>query len=188
MSKIIVLEGPDASGKTSLANYLCQELDAIYIHNSWYVGIDSTKEFDKCMNIAHQLKNKNINVIIDRLFLSEIIYADVYRTGSTIRSDKILEWERIIDLNILCLPKSPEFVIEQHNKTKNIRFEMYDNVEEVVKRYFGLWDNSYKFETSNETLNFIINEGGLIKNSKYIDYDWTNSKSKDTALMLLKKE
>lgn len=187
MAKIIVIDAPDAAGKTTLSNELCKELNAVYIHNSWYKGIDILKEFDKCMDIAYQLKDKGINVVIDRLFLSDIIYADVYREGSTIPTLKILEWERNIDLNILCLPQSPEFVIEQHSKTKNIRFEMYDDIAEVVKRYFGLWDNSYKFDTNNEYLNLIINEGGLIKSPKYIDYNWTNPKSKDIIMELVRK-
>jgi hypothetical protein len=83
-------------------------------------------------------------VVIDRLWMSEAIYAEVYRGGSS--------WPhmgRMIDrivrkhAGLYILTLSPEGHKERFDKLKTEREEMYDNVEAVRIRYDELFHGGF---------------------------------------------
>lgn len=80
---IIILEGPDGAGKSTLArelyNVLSQEDDTSIVHHGPYKGVDGA-ELSK-LYFASMLPaiTYNKHVILDRSWYSEPIYADVYR-------------------------------------------------------------------------------------------------------------
>lgn len=82
---IIILEGADGTGKTTLAKALCHELEADYIHATWSRELDC-RMLEYHMNILSEAFEKyhetSRPVIIDRLWVSESIYAEVFRHGS----------------------------------------------------------------------------------------------------------
>lgn len=107
---IIVLEGADGTGKTTLAN-LFQNL----FPGSKYIHATGSRELDCRMLEYHMgilseaynfIQKTNLPVIIDRLWLSEAIYAEVFRSGSRYPQEaKIIDKfiEMIGGINIICL-------------------------------------------------------------------------------------
>ena len=81
MPKLLILEGVDSTGKTSLAKWIARELRASYHHASGHITLHYA------MNAHHQsivhdaLVNFDnvMNVVIDRLWPSELAYAPILR-------------------------------------------------------------------------------------------------------------
>jgi thymidylate kinase len=139
---IIVLEGPDASGKSTLANAYAEKYGAKIIHATYQKDMDMPDYHDKLLQEAVELSKDGL-VIMDRLHLSEMVYAKVFRGGTpwpmhTRMFDKVLMTHSAI--NILCLPDTPLRGLEWFEEAKKVRPEMYDNIQGVTEEYFRyLW-------------------------------------------------
>lgn len=89
---ILILEGPDGSGKTTLATRLHATTGYPMYHRS-----KPENEEDKA-NMMEQLKadlKKYKNVIVDRCWYSEIVYGNVMRDGSVIDYPEMYDLERL---------------------------------------------------------------------------------------------
>jgi len=81
MPKIIVLEGVDSTGKSSLAKLFAKELNACYFHASGH----KTMHFAMTAHHMSMLHDIEVNleqgrdVVCDRHWMSEIAYASVLR-------------------------------------------------------------------------------------------------------------
>ena len=136
---VIVLEGCDGTGKTTLARKLVAEHDGVYIHNRYHK--DVWPFFMATLRWAQRASHDRL-VVVDRHWVSECVYARAYRGGSALPWDvRALArvWARLGALNVLCLPPL-ELVIQNHDKLKNERVEMYDKVNKVALLYQQLWD------------------------------------------------
>ena len=137
MKGIVLIDGPDASGKTTLANYLLKKYKGTYIH--------ATYRFKNKMPIYHAallrraLKLcRNQLVIIDRLFISEYIYAKVFRNGTPWPKAFKMFNSFCRELNIpiiLCVPETIERGIIWFENAKKERVEMYDNIKTIIDEY-----------------------------------------------------
>ena len=139
MNGIIILDGQDASGKTTLAENI------IKWNNGNGVILHATYRFKNKMPLYHTaLLKKAIKlsktqlVILDRLHISEYIYAKVYRGGT--------KWPWMLDvfntickiLNIpiiLCIPETYERGLVWFEQAKKERPEMYEDIKEIIKEY-----------------------------------------------------
>ena len=137
MKGILILEGQDCSGKTTLAQYLLDKYKGVYIH--------ATYRFKNKMPIYHAallrkaLKlSKNQLVIIDRLHISEYIYAKVFRGGTP--------WPEVFKMFnsfckkfnipiILCVPDTINRGLIWFEQTKQKRPEMYEDIKEIIIEY-----------------------------------------------------
>ena len=89
---ILILEGPDGSGKTTLATRLHATTGYPIYHRS-----KPENDEDKA-NMMEQLKadfKKYKNVIVDRCWYSEIVYGNVMRDGSVIDYPEMYDLERL---------------------------------------------------------------------------------------------
>ena len=77
---LILLEGPDCSGKTTLAHALCKELQAHYIHSSYTEGMDMLAYHKKQIDTAIEYLQDG-PVVLDRLHPSEMVYGQVFRNN-----------------------------------------------------------------------------------------------------------
>lgn len=138
MKGVVIIEAADGAGKTTLANRLINE-------NGYGVYLHAEYKFKNKIPIYHLalLKkaiklSKNTLVIIDRLHVSEYIYAKVFR-GGTKWPNQLNEFNTICKhLNIpivICIPESIERGVEWFNENKNKRIELYDDVRQVTKEY-----------------------------------------------------
>jgi len=85
---IIIVEGIDRVGKTTLCNKLSTELNIpIYKHPTSimdYDHMDNVNETDKMLHMVDIMKLSNSNIIFDRFHLSEYAYGVVERNYNTI--------------------------------------------------------------------------------------------------------
>jgi thymidylate kinase len=143
MKGLIVIDGCDGTGKTTLAEAICERFDGHYLHNTYRWPNKMPLYHTASLHYALKLAREKL-VVIDRLWMSEAIYADVYRGGSP--------WPhmgRMIDrmirrfCGVYILTQSPENHKQKFDELKAQREEMYDNVEEVRKRYDMLFEGGF---------------------------------------------
>lgn len=134
---IIVLEGADCSGKTTLAKRMVQKWDASYLH--------ATYRWPDCMFTYHaaileralKLAKKG-PVIIDRWWPSELIYSDVFRNGSKWpligrQMDRLALKYGILYVN--CIPSDTDWQERQFSERKGAGGELYDSNRAVAEQY-----------------------------------------------------
>lgn len=90
---IIIMEGPDGSGKTTLAEQLSRQTGYEIIHRTK----PANEEEKKAMHLMY-LKTiaKNKNVIFDRCWYSEMAYGPVMRDDSVITYPQMYELEKAL--------------------------------------------------------------------------------------------
>ena len=129
---IIILEGPDCSGKTTLASELMKKYrNCVYIHNAVSLDI-ATLHISAWFNAINL--SDEFTVIIDRLHLSEEIYGTIFRNKvayDTKAFDKRIS--KIMNVyKVLCLTDK-ETTLKMHAERKGI--EMFDNISKVWDAY-----------------------------------------------------
>tara|TARA_R110002126_G_scaffold63580_8_gene162916 strand:- start:596 stop:1588 length:993 start_codon:yes stop_codon:yes gene_type:complete len=139
MKGLIVIDGCDGTGKTTLAEAIIRRFDGVYIHNTYRWPTKMPLYHTAALHRALKLSRTRL-VVIDRLWMSEAIYAEVYRNGSP--------WPqmgRMIDRivrksgGVYILTQSPSNHKEKFDKLKTEREEMYDDVELVRQRFDQLF-------------------------------------------------
>lgn len=108
MSRIIILEGPDGSGKTSLYKLMKKELKRkkhIYVHEG--VPPEGSKLHYYAAKLQGLLDQKR-PVIIDRFHLGELVYSHINRGGTNFGYREFRIFRRLLaanDVNVtICLP------------------------------------------------------------------------------------
>jgi len=112
--KLFIVEGCDATGKSTLAKHLAQKLGAAYFHSS-AKGALKVAQKDYLFNILDSVEQtmygSNLPVVLDRHYLSEMCYAPVMRP----RGQPILAGE-IVSINKSLVPTGEMFArIQQLN-------------------------------------------------------------------------
>lgn len=138
---IIILEGPDGGGKTTLSEYIRQHIsDGRMTHtikHGPYKGYDSEslcKTFFRSMTPAITYDD---HVIMDRCWLSEPIYGDVYRNGENrIDLPRRRMLERVaLSRGAVVIQCQPEFDVCAKTFLSRQNEEYLDNVEQLKKVY-----------------------------------------------------
>src|SRR5258708_10796608 len=106
---IIVLEGADQSGKTTLASHLVNVYGAYYMHAKvwkqmlkWHSGI---------MRRAVRLSARGELVVLDRHWISEFVYGSIFRGGPAYDGARAAHFDQLIlqhGIYILCVPSDPQ--------------------------------------------------------------------------------
>lgn len=143
---IIILEGPDGTGKTTLGQHIADRYNGTYIHCTYNeeIGKDVFGYHTNVVAKAIADSQKGI-VCIDRLWLSEMVYGEVFRGGS--------KWpwqgrmlQRVLNKHcaatLFCMPHEyPEAVLtDRFERLKAERNEMFESVGEVTRRFVDLWN------------------------------------------------
>lgn len=90
---IIILEGPDGAGKTTLANYLRDKFGYMIVHRS------KPETLEDKLRMYEQYRNsilKGDNLIWDRCWYSEMVYGPVMRDQSYIDLNQMYEYEELL--------------------------------------------------------------------------------------------
>jgi len=144
---VIILDGPDGVGKTTIAELLKEKYDAEYIHLTWSPEIEERMDcymWDALYEAVN--KSKDGLCVIDRHYLSEMIYAEVYREGTKYKGmheSVIRKLNEIGAMLVLCLPEDKERYLKHFDSLKEDREEMYTTMDEIYK--------AYEFETIHGT-------------------------------------
>lgn len=198
MKGIILIDGPDAAGKTTLAKKICEKTEtAEYVHLGKPNKGQAWAEHKAALVNAINSMKKGKLVVIDRHFLSEAVYGSVYREGSEYayaarHVDRLLY--RFGALRVICAPPV-DYVLETHKKMIQEREEMYhDKMYEVAKKYIEIWDGldfvkdpeEYARKGYMETLAIT---GGVSDKIGWYKYDVTiDGKNMDSYVEFLKYE
>lgn len=188
MTGVVILEGPDGAGKTTLANYLAQHHGAVVLHQGYRFRNQIFTYHTAVLMKAAKLAQEGRLVVLDRLWLSEAIYAQVYRNGS--------QWPhqgRLVDrillslgaLTVFCLPgrdgEGPEAAVRRHMENPG-RPELYPKVEQAVEvarlykeTYWGERDPQLKPWTNPPGWDYRGQEamaGGMVTRQDAMLYNW----------------
>lgn len=82
MTKLIVLEGADAGGKSTLGKYIAQQLDYVYWHNSGHPDMVTAQhqiQLKVLRNIEWNIQHKDTGFVLDRAWISDKIYGEIVR-------------------------------------------------------------------------------------------------------------
>ena len=147
---IVVLEGPDAAGKTTWANEYCRQTGARYLH----LPLRRRMYEHQAMSLALAVRwSCDTPVLIDRHWPSEQLYAAAYRGGSTLveeakRLDKLMT---VLGVTyVVCLLSSPARMFAAFERAHCMREEMYqpdERYQNLVKCYFDWWHGTAHTET-----------------------------------------
>src|ERR1044072_1911243 len=85
----IILEGPDAAGKSTLTHAICHRINAVVFHGASMGDNDQRPDNDDIMRRFHSatldMVRRNLAlghpVVCDRLWLSHVVYAAARRPG-----------------------------------------------------------------------------------------------------------
>ena len=180
---IIVIDGPDAVGKTTLGQHFVDHYGAKMLHQTyhpdWNIFDYHTEALVKALYIADRKL-----VILDRLWLSEAIYGSVYRGGS-----KWPHQGRMVDrvlmkhgaLNIVATG-DPEVVRARHAVMKGKRSERFDSQMDVIARAFNTFWKGASVVDGRRTsyADDITALGGANTRQDYLRYD-IGAEGKDIA-------
>lgn len=140
----IIIEGPDGTGKTTLAKALMEKNDALRYEHLTYMDhpADMYWQFIEARN-----KITEGNVILDRYILSNMVYSSVCNSQPVYDQAMFYE-ELLVNLSldkaclIFCLPSNKEQYLEEFAKLSQEREELITSVA-VISKIFDAYKCYY---------------------------------------------
>lgn len=200
---IILLDGPDCAGKTTLANKIKDQAEKLgataEVHHLGKpaVGTCWHEHSSALIRYVGDAYGHDKLIIADRHFLSEAIYGCVYRDGSEYpfaarHVDRLFNRLRVP--RVICAPPV-DAVVEKHAEMKKIRFEEYDSgMDKVAKRYLDLWhgaetgevnDSHWPYNHDTDYIQQLTLCGGVADRLGWYHYDWTKHDTDTYARYIL---
>lgn len=183
--KVIILEGADCSGKSSLCEHIqklsegkCHTLHSNYSKN---LPKSNHRRQHKLITkfIKKQFSNKyyteNHTVILDRSYFSDITYGTIgYGSKGTLKS-KFKYFDKLLNIITKTEKINVYFIYCRPNKTKfnpNIKDELLDNQENSLMEY--IYDTIIFSKTMHNVLNknkikFYVYNFNVDSNYEFID-------------------
>jgi thymidylate kinase len=198
MQGLILLDGPDCAGKTTLCGNIMEAAKSMGLRAvSHHLGKPEkgqawTMHADALISYIEQMLAENVIVIADRHFLSEGIYGRGYRDGSEYPYTMLymdMLFNRFCGLKVICCPPT-EVVVETHTKMKNIRREEYDDgMDKIAKMYQDLWHSKVcpLALPGGDYVGQLTSLGGVQDTPRWYHYDWTKENVRDYAEYLLEE-
>ncbi len=132
--KIVLVEGPDNSGKTTL----CKEYEKLgykYYHHSAPEKGKVEEYFKNFYNVLKEHYDKREKVVVDRLFISNWVYSRTFKNTETISIELINKFKEIIGSIVICLPSNSYKYFEEYKKKKDIRGDEWNTMEKIYWDY-----------------------------------------------------
>jgi hypothetical protein len=140
---LIIIDGPDGSGKTTLAKEIVRRTGAHYIHLTYRHKLRMFTYHTAALHRATKLIAQGKLVVIDRLWMSELCYANAYRSGSAWPLMRRF-MTRVINkhgaISVVSLPVNTRDHLHAYEQLKLTRQEMYNDILPVVMQYHAMWD------------------------------------------------
>lgn len=182
---LICLEGPDGSGKTTLANAIIAEAKKknLSVH---YEHCGYTKFKDR-INAYHTaalwrcLKSGAGLAILDRWWMSEEIYGQVYRGGTPWpQSGRFLDrvFSRFSGLYVICAPKDPQVAYERAKgrKSDELYWEKNKTICELYHELIPVENVEFKYR--KEDYGSVFRNGDV---ESVLHYDRDKHRAEDYA-------
>ena len=142
---MIIVEGGDGTGKTTLVKAICEEFD-------FRVGTRGTKDRDKLYEVTRQdthdalglaVKATEPPVVWDRLFYSDFVYAPITNRKVAFSADETDFVQGIIEVLacplIICLP--PLAAVEENVAKAKQMPGVDENVKRIWKAYKAMFSH-----------------------------------------------
>ena len=134
-----ILEGVDGAGKSRLSSYL-EEVSGyktmhLSLHTLTYNG--STLKIKSCLSFYKSLISKNSDIIIDRSFISELVYAPVMGRPGVLTSKEIKEVvDYYIKKNVIVYyVKAPYKLVMERLRLRGESYIDLNMVPDLIKGY-----------------------------------------------------
>lgn len=138
---LIVIDGPDGTGKSTLARAICEQTGARYRHLTYRFR----NQMHRYHTAALELCLKDLAtrpVVLDRWWPSELAYAAVFRGGSPWALLEARMLDRVALKHrahyVICLPQNREDYLQAYDVLKHERAEMFDQMAGVYDAYLAI--------------------------------------------------
>ena len=164
--KILIVEGPDGVGKTTLINRIRKRFN-----NNFYMNLRVHKNMllwhtaTARMAIKKQMIGKL--VLLDRHWPSEQFYSYIRSKGPSYNPRYL--YNKLKDRNakyIWCIPEDKTQVKENHRINRTKREEEYWDIDRVIDGYYHAWYSRM------DSKNFIGSLSPLKERADFIRYDF----------------
>jgi hypothetical protein len=138
---VVILEGADSSGKTTLARRLKEQLpNAVYLHGR--VFRDAWLSHAAMARLAARFAFAGRSVIVDRHWISHLVYQGEVFGGQTYDADaRTFDrwWRRLGALYVLCVPADQKGQAWRWERERAAgRSEAFTRIKEVIAAYADL--------------------------------------------------
>lgn len=131
MSKIYILEGPDGTGKSTLALEIIKRTKGHYLHCSYKDDWNIEKYHNSIIECAYILSQYQ-DVVIDRWAPSEYIYSKVFRGGESYDTKNLIQQFKGMIIWIYCWNEND---VKNHKENKIKRGEVYGDISLISEEY-----------------------------------------------------
>lgn len=171
MSKaIIILEGPDGAGKTTLAKALHDKLPgSVVVHFGPPTDGDEVREFQSDLRLIH-LESTHSVVIVDRLFYSAVVYGLALRDlGKEDRVQMGMHFDRFLSqhrvLAVDCYPSAEQtrFFNESAAKGQQLNGINIHEINNLYRLIFQFttkltYEDHYAYDRSKMSVDRAVSE------------------------------
>lgn len=130
---LIIIEGPDNTGKTRLARHLQEVFSLEYIHCS---KPKTDNPYVEYCELADSIKKPTV---IDRAHLGEYVYSKLWREGCSISEKKFqdldLKFMEVFQYVVVIHAQAPNDVILERCKKNNEKLLMPDQIEKCANLF-----------------------------------------------------
>lgn len=182
-SGLIILEGPDACGKTTLARHLLGTDQDGYAHMHWPKDARNPVHEMSMMHRVSLVKaeirlRQGKRTVIDRHWPSNEIYGPVFRGTTNGLSDLARGWDQEVipqlrGVYVICAP-DPDHAVELHAKRgaepeKTYKPTLTHSLEKIAIQYRKLWRGG--FSDGIDYASEVIRSGGMCVRRNAMLYD-----------------
>lgn len=174
INKIIFLEGPDGSGKTTLANSLIKTHKANYFHSTFSKDLGITLyRHSNHLIAAENLASIDDVCVIDRSIISLMIYEYIFPRPELVEDINSYvpgAWDKMKNgfMTVICLPNKETWkriFINEKDKKK----ELYTD-EKIMEQIYDVYERFFTHEKIQDCPFPLLNK--LIENNNFMRYNW----------------
>jgi thymidylate kinase len=167
--KILIVEGPDGVGKTTLINYIKDRYkNSFYMHLRVHKNMKLWHTASVRLAIKKQMQNKL--VLIDRHWPSEQCYSYIRSSGPSYNPKKLYNILKDRGAKyVWCIPEDTARVKENHRINREQRHEEYHDIDNVIDDYYFSWFGKCKRNNFLRTLSPLRDRNDFIRYDMFKD-------------------
>jgi len=136
MGNIVILEGPDATGKTTFANFLCEQYQYLYHHEGVPpIGTNLPEYYGSQLLKARYSEHDHV---FDRQFLGQLVYGPIHRDAEEIPAAPFIWLVQIWDIKLILFNTDYETQFEIWKKRHH---DEHIKSEIVLRKCFDAWNS-----------------------------------------------